>query len=66
MENEEFAKSALLFSLADDPLTDLQTLNMIIETIVTNSIQFHQYSAKRTTTIAERNMYSYEPRCMGW
>jgi hypothetical protein len=41
-------------------------LNMIIATIVQNSLQFHQFSSKRTPTIPEQNLYSYEPRCMAW
>lgn len=56
----------LLNSLADAPLTDLEIVNTIVETIVQNSLQLHQFITKRTPTIAEQNLYTYEPRCMAW
>lgn len=65
-EKTEFVKSTLLFSLADAPTTDLEILNMIVGTIVQNSLQSHQFCSKRTPTIAEQNLYCYEPRCMAW
>jgi hypothetical protein len=66
VEKNELAQSTLLFSLADAPATDLQMINMIVATIVQNSIQFHQLISKGSLSIAERNLYTCEPRCMAW
>jgi hypothetical protein len=66
MEKNQVAQSALLFSLAEAPATDLRMLNTIVATISQNSIQFHQLISTRAPAIAERNLYACEPRCMGW
>jgi len=66
LEGDFVLQQSLFFALSDVPSSILYNLNTMVMMNAANQLRFVERILNRSLTIAERNLITLEPRCLGW